>query len=60
VQSPHWVKFQICLIAVLLAVTAAGASAQEKIMRWHDSLERGAAAARNSGKPLFVVFRCVR
>jgi len=33
---------------------------QEKIARWHDSLERAQAASRGSGKPLFVVFRCVR
>jgi hypothetical protein len=40
--------------------TAMGASAQEKVLRWHDNLERGVEAARKSGKPLFVVFRCVR
>jgi hypothetical protein len=46
------------LLALLL--TGASASAQEKILRWHDDLGRGAEAAHASGKPLFVVFRCVR
>jgi hypothetical protein len=43
-----------------LLLTGVPASAQEKILRWHDDLGRGAEAARTSGKPLFVVFRCVR
>jgi hypothetical protein len=47
----------VFLLSFLLTGTAA---AQDKIPRWHDNLERGAAAARDSGKPLFVVFRCVR
>jgi len=34
--------------------------AQDKLARWHDSLERAQVAARGSGKPIFVVFRCVR
>jgi hypothetical protein len=53
----------LCLLSLavwVFVLTAAGASAQEKILRWHDSLERGIEAARKSGKPLFVVFRCVR
>lgn len=36
------------------------AQAQGPLLRWHDRIDRGAAAARESGKPLFVVFRCVR
>ncbi len=48
-----------CVLGHLLAGTAT-LPAQEKIARWHDSLERGAKAARETGKPLFVVFRCVR
>ena len=46
--------------ALVLLAFAAAASAQDKIQRWHDSLDRGVEAARKSGKPLFVVFRCVR
>jgi len=45
---------------VLFALATGPAAAQDKIQRWHDNLERGAKAARESGKPLFVVFRCVR
>jgi hypothetical protein len=49
------------LLPVLaLLLSGAPASAQEKILRWHDDLGRGAEAAHASGKPLFVVFRCVR
>jgi len=48
------------LPVLALLLTGAPASAQEKILRWHVDLGRGAEAARASGKPLFVVFRCVR
>ena len=51
-------RLRSALLALLL--TGAPATAQEKILRWHDDLGRGAEAARASGKPLFVVFRCVR
>jgi hypothetical protein len=44
----------------VLLLSAAPAAAQDRIQRWHDSLDRGVEAARKSGKPLFVVFRCVR
>jgi|GEM_PF-2285926 len=50
----------LILLAVLFALATGPAAAQDKIQRWHDNLERGAKAARESGKPLFVVFRCVR
>jgi len=60
VQIFQPVTCRFLLIAVVLAATAAWATAQDKLLRWHDNLERGAAAARSSGKPLFVVFRCVR
>jgi hypothetical protein len=49
----------LSLAACGFILTAAYASAQEKVLRWHDNLERGVEAARKSGKPLFVVFRCV-
>jgi hypothetical protein len=54
------VKRQFLLIAVAIAASSSSATAQDKLLRWHDNLERGAAVARESGKPLFVVFRCVR
>ena len=52
--------FLSILLAGVLATTAKPAAAQEKILRWHDNLDRAAQASRESGKPLFVVFRCVR
>ena len=48
------------LAALVVVLSAAAAAAQDKIQRWHDNLDRGIEAARKSGKPLFVVFRCVR
>lgn len=50
-----------CLVfAAILGAVALPAAAQDKILRWHDNLERAVQVARESGKPLFVVFRCVR
>lgn len=49
------------LILVLLFVAmSSSASAQEKISGWHTDLDSACKLARESGKPLFVVFRCVR
>jgi len=50
----------LCLAIMGLAATNLTASAQDKLLRWHDSLDRGTESAKNSEKPLFVVFRCVR
>ena len=47
-------------VVTVLCAAASSACGQEKLLRWHDNLDRGAEAARASGKPLFVVFRCVR
>ena len=45
----------------ILAVTCAGSvSAQTSEFGWHDDLSRGIVAARESGRPLMIVFRCVR
>jgi hypothetical protein len=52
--------FRALMPVLALLLTGAPVSAQEKILRWHDELGRGVEAARASGKPLFVVFRCVR
>jgi hypothetical protein len=57
-MTPRLSRALLPVLALLL--TGAPASAQEKILRWHDDLGRGAETARKSGKPLFVVFRCVR
>jgi len=47
-------------LAALVFLLSTAVVAQDKIQRWHDNLDRGIEAARKSGKPLFVVFRCVR
>lgn len=43
-----------------LVVTLESVHAQTNVLRWHEGLESGVATARESGKPLFVVLRCVR
>lgn len=56
----------LCLLAFSLGVCgwllpSAGtptASAESKV-HWHKDLEAARAEARKTGKPLFVVFRCV-
>lgn len=48
------------ILAVAFLATVSRSPAQDKLLRWHDGLARGVEAARSSGKPLFVVFRCVR
>lgn len=39
---------------------AASVEAQTSSARWHGELKQAAELSRTSGKPLFVVFRCVR
>lgn len=54
--------FRRVLTCLILGLTgmAGSVGAQTSEFGWHGELARGAAAARESGKPLFVVFRCVR
>lgn len=56
-QSP---ARSLLITAAFLLACPAATLAQEKLAGWHDSLERARAVARDSHKPLFVVFRCVR
>ena len=49
----------LALTALLLCQMAGMASAQAKATKWVE-LGVGAKQAKESGKPLFVVFRCVR
>lgn len=58
-KENHHVKISI-LTLIASAGLFASAEAQTGALRWHDSLKDGAAQARQSAKPLFVVFRCVR
>jgi hypothetical protein len=59
--SVFFSRSTLCLAALaLLALLGEGASAQTTLLRWHDRLDSAQASARESGKPLLVVFRCVR
>lgn len=52
-----------CIVGLgLLALCGLGtsANAQTPAIRWHGDLKQAADLSRTSGKPLFVVFRCVR
>jgi hypothetical protein len=57
---PRATRSRVAGLTALILMLSAAAVAQDKIQRWHDSLDRGIEGARKSGKPLFVVFRCVR
>ena len=46
--------------ALLLAGLSGAAQAQARVPRWHERIETAAETARESGKPLLIVFRCVR
>lgn len=50
-----------CLAALFLSVAASYASElPAQYLGWHGDLDEAAAVARETGKPLFVVFRCER
>lgn len=63
-QRPVWkerfVKHFIFPLLAIAGLSATAAADETGTLRWHDNLNAGAARARQSGKPLFVVFRCVR
>lgn len=52
--------FSGSLSLVLMSGTVSTACAQNRLAGWHSDLKTAAAVARRTGKPLFVVFRCVR
>ena len=52
--------FRALAVLAVLLLTGGRVVAQETFAGWHTSLERGAELSRESGRPLFVVFRCVR
>ena len=52
--------FRALAALAALLLTGGRVIAQETFVGWHTSLERGAELSRESGRPLFVVFRCVR
>ena len=58
-MSSAFCRVLVALLSALLLAQST-ATAQTSELGWHGELARGTAAARESGKPLFVVFRCVR
>lgn len=50
---------RLCLILCLF-VPAVPAFAQAQVSGWHSDLDSARKVAHETGKPLFVVFRCVR
>jgi hypothetical protein len=47
-----------CVLGVLGLMTASAEQRRVEPPRWSSDYETAQAAARRSGKPLFVVFRC--
>ena len=47
-------------IATLLLLTSNSSFAQETVPGWHSNLAQAQRLAEETGKPLFIVFRCVR
>lgn len=56
------VRNSLCPLLVLIsaALSAAPAQAQARYLGWHTDLDEAAQVAKETGKPLFVVFRCER
>lgn len=54
----------LAILAAAAALAAAGSNAREDgppgAIEWHGAIDAGLAAARASGKPLWIVFRCER
>ena len=55
-------KFNSLTLATVLAgmVLHSSAQGQSQVSGWHTRLDDAQAAARETGKPIFLVFRCVR
>ena len=53
-------RLRIALLAVLLLAVARPLPGQTRYVGWHSDLKTAAAKAAKTGKPLMVVFRCVR
>ena len=54
-----------CALAVIAALflpltSNLTASAQDSVPGWHTNLDQARRLAEENGKPLFIVFRCVR
>lgn len=55
-------RFVLTGIATLLilATTSKSVIAQDAVPGWHSNLTQAQRLSEESGKPLFIVFRCVR
>ena len=49
-----------CLTLLASALFAPQLQAQTRYLGWHTDLDEAAQVAKQTGKPLFVVFRCER
>jgi hypothetical protein len=56
-MNKRWLLSLILLVSCYLASGRLAAS-EEAAPRWFGDWDEGRKAARDSGKPLFVVFRC--
>jgi hypothetical protein len=56
------VSLRNCLSPVALTVGLLGhiSGAEAQYLGWHGDLNKAAGIAKETGKPLFVVFRCER
>ena len=51
---------RIAAVLFGVALVPVPVHAQSQVQGWHTDLNSAREAARRTGKPLFVVFRCVR
>ena len=52
--------FYLSFFGLLLAAGTSATFAQDVVPGWHTNLDDACRAAEANGKPLFIVFRCVR
>ncbi|GAB4160986.1 MAG: hypothetical protein Tsb009_38290 [Planctomycetaceae bacterium] len=58
---PHRWNFHFALAAFCLTVFASeNIAAQTTFFGWHSDLNEAKSVSARTGKPIFVVFRCVR
>ncbi len=52
--------FQLAILLGIVISTNRAVFAQDVVPGWHTNLDDACRAAEANGKPLFIVFRCVR
>lgn len=50
----------LCAISVVLLFSVREVAAQANFFGWHTDLNTAAKVSTSTGKPIFLVFRCVR